>query len=461
MESLEGTFSSNLDSRKSAANGKPALADIVDRTPAENPEPPSAYCEVHINDRLIYRTRTKEMTPLPYFNAVSERFLRDWRMAKLTIVVRDERNREHDPILGIVILPLKEVFKTSSQITRWFPLVGGLGWGRIRISLLWKPIDIVLPPRISGYEIATLEIESLTSTDLSKLSDRPISIVLETEADKYTLHSGENGSASRMDDVISESSSTVHKRNASAQFLPGTPRSKHSSVGFDLENSNELEWDISTPIGLAVEYRHSCSLIISFVTRGRLKKKTVGLALIRLSDCEESSNVNRTVPVFGTADVGLAVRASHKYATMSDSDTASVRQERGHVEARDSFSSQKSAPEIPLLGFVSVGFIMHPGVSRAHRKLCKKDLRFKRVYEAWQVSQDIEQGLDMVVPGDNVRQTKDALLQGHRDDDDDEDGVSSDDSEDSTGDGIDSIEDGKRFMGDRKTHSEALHRRVS
>jgi hypothetical protein len=35
------------------------------------------------------------MTPLPYFNAVSERFVRDWRMAKLTIVIRDERDREH------------------------------------------------------------------------------------------------------------------------------------------------------------------------------------------------------------------------------------------------------------------------------------------------------------------------------------------------------------------------------
>jgi hypothetical protein len=459
VESLEGTFSSSLDSRKSAANGKPALADVVDRTPAENPEPPSAYCEVHINDRLIYRTRTKQMTPLPYFNAVSERFLRDWQMAKLTIVVRDERDREHDPILGIVILPLKEIFKTSSQVTRWFPLVGGLGWGRIRISLLWKPIDIVLPPLVSGYEIATLQITSLTSTDLSKLSDRPISIMLETEADKYTLNPGENASTNPSD----ESSSVVHKRQPSGQTGPSTPRSMRSSIGFDLENANELDWEISSPIGLAVEYRHSCSLIISFVARGRLKKKkTVALALIRLSDCEDSNDVNRTVPIFGTADVGLAVRASHRYATMSENDAASIRQERGHVRARASFSSQRSAPDIPLLGFVSVGFVLHPGVSRAHRKLCKKDLRFKKVYEAWEVSQDIEQGMDKVVSGDNIRQRKDALLQGQRDDDDDDDdGASSDDNEDGNEDGNYQVDAGDKFMADRKTHKEALHRGVS
>lgn len=97
MDSLSGTYSSANNARLSAAGGKPALAEEVDRTPAENPEPPSAYCEVHLNDRLVYRTRTKQVTPLPYFNAVSERFLRDWRMAKIVFVVRDERDREHGP----------------------------------------------------------------------------------------------------------------------------------------------------------------------------------------------------------------------------------------------------------------------------------------------------------------------------------------------------------------------------
>lgn len=58
------------------------------------------------------------MTPMPYFNAVSERFLRDWRMAKMVLVVRDERDREHDPILGLVTLRLEEVFKDRSQFTR-------------------------------------------------------------------------------------------------------------------------------------------------------------------------------------------------------------------------------------------------------------------------------------------------------------------------------------------------------
>ena len=365
-----------------------------------------------------------------------------------------------DPILGIVVLNLKELFQNTSQLTRWFPLVGGLGWGRIRISLLWKPIDIVLPPRISGYEIATMQIKSFTSTDLSNLSDRPISVVLETEADKYTLNPGETstGTISRKSDVgVSEVGSNVHRRSISSQGIPGTPGSSRSAImGFDTDDSTELDWEITKSIGLAVEYRHSCSLIISFVARGRLKKKrTVGLALIRLSDCEDSTDMLRTVPIFGTADVGLAVRASHRYATMADNDTVPNPRERGHVRARPSFSSTKSAPEIPLLGFVSVGFILHPGVSRAHKKLCKKDLRFKRVYEAWEVSQDIEQGLDKVHAGDDVRKTKDAVLNREDDDGGDDSGDSDEEEDDDDG------EASEGFMADRKTHKEALHRRVS
>ena len=111
------------------------MSDITDRTSAENPEPPSAYCEVHLNDRFVYRTRTKQVTPLPYFNAVSERFLRDWRMAKIVFVIRDERDREHgkhswthdiavvvlmpDPILGMVTLYLKDVLSEHSHFTRY------------------------------------------------------------------------------------------------------------------------------------------------------------------------------------------------------------------------------------------------------------------------------------------------------------------------------------------------------
>lgn len=383
---------------------------------------------------------------------------------------------ESDPILGIVVLQLKDAFKDTSQFTRWYPLVGGLGWGRLRLSLLWKPFDMVLPPHISGYEVATLQIKSITSTDLGKLSDRPISVIIETEADKYTLNPGDSTAVdpSRSSGTVNEISSPVRRRTPSGQGVPKSPSGR--SLGFnDSDDTAELEWEINNPIRLAVEYRHSCSVLISFVARKRLqKKKTIGLALIRLSDCEDVTEVQRTVPIFGTTDPGDAVRATQRYAKLSNHDASCAKNETRHVRARPSLSSQRSSgAEIPLLGFVSLTFNLQPGVSRAHKKLCKKDLRFKRVYESWEVAQDIELGLDKVVPGGTVKTAKDLLKSRAQDGDGDEDGSGSDsghsdDDEDEADDGLDEgIDDDlsnpetRKFKAERRDHSKALHRRVS
>lgn len=374
-----------------------------------------------------------------------------------------------------MILHLRDVFKNTSQFTRWYPLVGGLGWGRIRISLLWKPFDMVLPPHISGFEVATLQIKSITSTDLSKYSDRPISLVVETEADKYTLNPGENTSVDpwRSNGTLNEINSPIRRRVASGSGTPGKSPSTRSMVTDDTEEAAELEWEINRPIRLAVEYRHSCSVLVSFVARKRLqKKKTIGLALVRLSDCEDLRDMERVVPIFETTDVGLAVRASQRYANMSKVDAVSVQQETRHVRAKPSVSSQSSAaPDVPLIGFVSLTFMLHPGVSRAHRKLCKKDLRFKRVYEAWEVSQDIELGLDKVVTGDVTKKAKDTLLNkreggggessGSEDGNDSDDEVEEEDDQDDLNDDDDSNPETKKYLAERRAHSQALHRRVS
>lgn len=50
----------------------------------------------------VYRTRTKTMTSTPFFNASTERFVKDWQAAHVCIVVRDSRMRETDPLVGMV-----------------------------------------------------------------------------------------------------------------------------------------------------------------------------------------------------------------------------------------------------------------------------------------------------------------------------------------------------------------------
>jgi hypothetical protein len=108
----------------------------------------------------VYRTRAKAVSSKPIFNAGTERFVRDWRSSLVTVTVRDQRHREHDPILGVVSLKLSDLMKTSSQVTRWYPLDGGIGFGRIRISLLFRSVETKLPPNMLGWDVGTFEVLS-------------------------------------------------------------------------------------------------------------------------------------------------------------------------------------------------------------------------------------------------------------------------------------------------------------
>ncbi|MCJ1476556.1 hypothetical protein MMC13_005222 [Lambiella insularis] len=129
-------------------------------TEEESKQLPSSYCTILFNDQLVYRTRAKAVSSKPIFNAGTEKFIRDWRSTIVTVTVRDSRYRQHDPILGVVPLRLSDLFSTKSQVTRWYPLDGGIGFGRIRISLLFRSVELRLPPHMLGWEVGTFEFLS-------------------------------------------------------------------------------------------------------------------------------------------------------------------------------------------------------------------------------------------------------------------------------------------------------------
>ncbi|KAJ9649386.1 hypothetical protein H2199_000161 [Coniosporium tulheliwenetii] len=129
-------------------------------TAEESKELPTSYCTILFNDELVYRTRAKAVSSQPIFNAGTERFMRDWRSGIVTVTVRDQRNREHDPILGVVPLRLTDILETRSQVTRWYPLDGGIGFGRIRISVLFRSVELRLPPNMLGWDVGTFEFTS-------------------------------------------------------------------------------------------------------------------------------------------------------------------------------------------------------------------------------------------------------------------------------------------------------------
>src|SRR5690606_38510610 len=111
-------------------------------------------------DQLVYRTRTKAVTSKPIFNAGTERFVRDWRSAQVTVCARDSRLREHDPILGVVPLKISDLLQTKSQVTRWYPLDAGVGFGRVRIRVWWRAVEMSLPRELSRWDVGRVEMTS-------------------------------------------------------------------------------------------------------------------------------------------------------------------------------------------------------------------------------------------------------------------------------------------------------------
>ncbi|KAL1409964.1 hypothetical protein Q8F55_003963 [Vanrija albida] len=369
LESLSGSYSADVSKRKSAAMGKPALADVVDRAPSEITNPPSAYVEVHLNDKLVYRTRTKQLNPMPYFNAVSERFIRDWQLAKITFVVKDARDREHDPILGVVNLRLRDVFKKRAQETHWYPLVGGLGWGKLRLSLLFKPLDMQLPKGISMYEVATFEVTALSTTDFSNAFGKPPSLVIETEYDKAILDAPGAGGRDSLDDEprkadLGQPAPPVADDAASTKS--GVSSARVSAV----PTTTRVTWDIAKPVRLAIMYRTTSSILFSFVTRHRMKKtKHHAIATLRLDDVIDGNEESRVVPVFATSSPREAIRAALVF--------------NQYQRQGDPTALYKTSSDIRMIGFIHISFVLHPGISRAHEKIAKRDMKFRASYKAW------------------------------------------------------------------------------
>ncbi|KAJ4400346.1 hypothetical protein N0V85_005780, partial [Neurospora sp. IMI 360204] len=138
-------------------------ADEVKEDAAEQSDSlPDSYCTIILNQQKIYRTRTKPKNAKPFFNAGTERFVKDWSTCEVIISVRDNREGEKDPLLGVVYLPLRKVFEHRSQVMGTFPLAGGIGNGRVRVSLVWRGVEMgeqVMTRELRGWDMGTVEVK--------------------------------------------------------------------------------------------------------------------------------------------------------------------------------------------------------------------------------------------------------------------------------------------------------------
>ena len=140
-----------------------------DEDEAEQADLPSSYATIIMNHQKIYRTRTKPKNAKPFFNAGTERFVKDWRTTEVMISVRDDRERENDALLGMVYLPLGKVFEKKSQVMDSYPLAGGMGYGRMRVSMVWRSVEVQMPKQLMGWNFGTLEVKTPVKGDVEGL----------------------------------------------------------------------------------------------------------------------------------------------------------------------------------------------------------------------------------------------------------------------------------------------------
>ncbi|KAF4630399.1 hypothetical protein G7Y89_g7748 [Cudoniella acicularis] len=266
----------------------------------ENKKLPSSYCTILFNDELVYRTRSKVVSSKPIFNAGTERFMRDWRSGIVTVTVRDQRMRQHDPILGVVPLKLSDILQTSSQVTRWYPLDGGIGFGRIRISLLFRSVETRLPPSQLGWDVGTFEFTS----------DKILATGYNSNA-KLKLRTG--GSSGKI------------------------PRTQCQKT----DEGDGIYWDIAKKEGknnvrLPVKYRYRSPIVFEFHTAG--KRKADAYAVVWLHHLEDNKEENISIPIWKT-DKGM--RLTQNYITEENfNDIPDIKiEEVGRLQFRGRFKA--------------------------------------------------------------------------------------------------------------------------
>ncbi|KAI9792442.1 MAG: hypothetical protein M1816_002326 [Peltula sp. TS41687] len=288
---------------------------------------PSSYCTILFNDQLVYRTRTKVVSSKPIFNAGTERFLRDWRSAIVTVTVRDQRMREHDPILGVVPLKLSDILQTSSQVTRWYPLDGGVGFGRVQISLLFRSVETKLPPNMLGWDVGTFEFVSKKILALDYTSNV-----------KMKLRTG--GSTGKL------------------------PRSHCKK----LAEGDGIYWNVDQTDGqsslrLPVKFRYRSPVVIEFHTAS--KRKADAYAVFWLQHLTDNEVTDINIPIWKTSN---GPRLTQNYVT---------------EENLDSLRSLPGYADVTEVGRLHFRGRFKPGLDESHQPFIS-DNDSRETYETWE-----------------------------------------------------------------------------
>ncbi|EPQ27504.1 uncharacterized protein PFL1_05042 [Pseudozyma flocculosa PF-1] len=329
--------------------------EVHDEIGDASPEAPSSYVEVLICDALVYRTRTKMQSRAPIFQAGTERFVRDWQTSTVVFAVREARINEADPIIGVVALRLEALFRDKSQSTDWYPISGGIGSGRIRLSVLFRSVDCRLERPLRGFDIGTVQVH-----------------------DAVTLHSVDAQTRSDLGGCYLKLRTIAGKASISS-----TASSKHSGGTGD----DAVVWTLSdkkNPLRLPVHRRHASALLVEWRAKNQLRKTTVwAVAAVWLTEIADSI-------VGGSGSGSGSDTGGNKVATIQvpvwDGKDAKVLS-----RLKQNFQSFHDASQGEALGGKRVATLelklgFRAGIDRTHTKFAAPRPDTRAAMEAWRAS---------------------------------------------------------------------------
>lgn len=393
---------------KDASNGDAEASDEAEQGDGL----PSAYCNVIVNHKKVFRTRTKPTNAKPFYNAGTERFVGDWRAAEVHVSVRDARVKEDDPLLGVVRLPLADVFRERAQVNGFFPLVGGVGYGRVRISMVWRSVVLQAPARALGWERGTLELAPAIASAGVPEALRGLKLKFRT-----SLAAGKMYATSSIADAGEEGA-------AGWTTLKHEHRHRHRKP---------------QPLRLGVRMRHSSCLSIAFEDKRLLGDRVPAWAVLWLKDLPDSEATSLTLPVFD-GDFARATKCCLPASECGEQ-----------------------------VGEIAVRVTFRPGLGKAHSKWAKKDNNVRNVVEVLATARDnleeakSEQQAGIVGHSDGSDDEDDSGKNSSSDDSDtesadDDDAPDGDDDDDASSSRI-SIAGLKKQASDFKKKQESLGRR--
>lgn len=231
---------------------------------------------------------------------------------------------------------LSDILVNGSELTRLYSLEQGLGYGRIRLSILFRPVEAKLPPNLRGFDTGILEVRDLSA----KLSESD-------SIDLFKCQVRVKTTKCRSDEKFSCKNSEQHE--------DGT-----------------IVWksDDMSLTRIPVRMRYGTAMVLSFketsTASGVKHSGRKALAILWLRDISDNEEHMIELPLWTTTD-GNYLRLKQNYIPPD-----------GNF---DTWDDEKR--KVKRIGSVWVHIIFKPGISDLHHKQMDSGVRKKEAWEAY------------------------------------------------------------------------------